>query len=85
MQVGMRVDMLVVHVGLVGTLVAHPAAAADRLVLVADRRAVLADSTPVSGRQSVEDIQDHQDKELVDFVVHQVKEHQDTGLLHYHL
>ena len=82
MQVGMRVDMLVVHVELVGTLVAHPAAAAaDRLVLVADRRAVLADSTLVSGRQSVEDKQEHQD--IVDFVVHQVKEHQDTELLHY--
>ena len=73
MQVGMRVDMLVVHVGLVGTLVAHPAAVADRLVLVADRRAVLADSTLVSGRQSVEDMQEHQD--IVDFVLHQVKEH----------
>ena len=81
MQVGMRVGMLVVHVGLVGTLVAHPAAAADRLVLVADRRAVLADSSPVSGRQSVEDKQEHQD--IVDFVVHQVKEHQDTELVHY--
>ena len=81
MQVGMRVGMLVVHVGLVGTLVAHPAAAADRLVLVADRRAVLADSTLVSGRQSVEDKQEHQD--IVDFVVHQVKEHQDRELVHY--
>ena len=86
MQVGMQADMLVVHAGLVDRLVVHPGVVADRLVLVADRRAVRADCTLVLGRQSVEDMQEHRD--IVDLVVqcqvHQVKEHQDTGLLCYH-
>ena len=80
MQVDMLLaDMLVVHVELVGILVVLPDVVADRLVLVVDHRAVQVDCALVSGRQSGEDMQEHQD--IVDFVVHQVKEHQDTVLL----
>ena len=75
---GMRADMLVVHVGLAGTLVVLPEIVADRLVVVV-HRAVQVDCILVSGRQSDEDMQEHQD--IVDFVVHQVKEHRDTVLL----
>ena len=75
----MLADMLVVHVELVGILVVLPDVVADRLVLVVVHRAVQVDCILVSGRQSDEDMQEHQD--IVDFVVHQVKEHQDTELL----
>ena len=80
MQVDMLADMLlVVRVELVGILVVLPDVVADRLVLVVVHRAVQVDCILVSGRQSDEDMQEHQD--IVDFVVHQVKEHQDTELL----
>ena len=79
MQVDMLADMLVDHVELVGILVVLPDVVADRLVLVVVHRAVQVDCILVSGRQSDEDMQEHQD--IVDFVVHQVKEHQDTVLL----
>ena len=80
MQVDMLADMLlVVHVELVGILVVLPDVVADRLVLVVVHRAVQVDCILVSGRQLGEDMQEHQD--IVDFVVHHVKEHQDTVLL----
>ena len=79
MQVDMLADMLVDHVELVGILVVLPDVVADRLVLVVVHRAVQVDCILVSGRQLGEDMQEHQD--IVDFVVHQVKEHQDTVLL----
>lgn len=80
MLVDMLADMLVVvHVELVDILVALPDVVVNRLVLVAVHRAVQVDCTLVSGRQSDEDMQEHQD--IVDFVVHQVKAHQDTVLL----
>ena len=80
MQVDMLLaDMLVVHVELVGKLVVLPDVVADRLVLVVVHMADQVDCTLVSGRQSDEDMLEHQD--IVDFVVHQVKEHQDTELL----
>ena len=79
MQVDMLADMLVDHVELVGILVVLPDVVADRLVLVVVHRAVQVDCILVSGRQLGEDMQEHQD--IVDFVVHQVKEHQDTELL----
>ena len=40
---GMRTDMLVVHVGLAGKLVERPDVVADRLVLVVVHRAVQVD------------------------------------------
>ena len=78
---GMRADMLVVHVGLAGTLVVRPDVVADRLVLVVVHRAVLrVDCILVSGRQWGEDMQENQD-----FVVNQAVQHLDKELRHYPL
>ena len=45
----MRTDMLVVHVGLAGTLVVLPEVVADRLVLVVVHTAVQIDCILVAG------------------------------------
>ena len=79
--VGMRTDMLVVRVGLTGTLVVRPDVVTDRLVLVVVHRAVLrVDCILVSGRQWGEDMQENQD-----FVVNQAVQHLDKELRHYPL
>ena len=79
--VGMWTDMLVVRVGLTGTLVVRPDVVTDRLVLVVVHRAVLrVDCILVSGRQWGEDMQENQD-----FVVNQAVQHLDKELRHYPL